>query len=70
MLEAPKYKSYTEDEWFRMLECAGFKKYYRFGRKPRYNNMRKVVAPLYKDFNHPLARLLYNDGSINVVVTK
>ena len=70
ILEAPEYKSYTEAQWFSMLEKAGFKEYYRFGRTPRYNNIRKIYAPLYSNHVHPLARLLYNDGSLSVLATK
>lgn len=70
ILEAPKYKEYTLEEWFGMLKQAGFQNYYRFGRRPRYNNIRKIVAPLYENFDHPLAKLLYRDGSINVIVKK
>jgi ubiquinone/menaquinone biosynthesis C-methylase UbiE len=70
MLEAPEYKSYSESEWFSLLEEAGFKQYYRVFKKPRYRNVRKIFAPLFVEHDHPLARLLYGDGSMNVIVTK
>ena len=70
MLEAPEYKSYSESEWFSLLERAGFQEYYRVFKKPRYRNVRKIFAPLFVEHDHPLARLLYGDGSMNVIVTK
>ena len=70
VLEAPKYKTYSEDEWLSLLKECGFEKIYRFFKKPEYKNIRKIVAPLYYDHQNPLARLLYGDGSMNVVVTK
>ena len=70
VLEAPKYKTYSEDEWFSLLKDCGFEKTYRFFKKPTYKNVRKIVSPLYYDHQNPLARLLYGDGSMNVVVTK
>jgi SAM-dependent methyltransferase len=70
ILEAPTYRSYTEDEWFLILENSGFEQYYRFFKRPKYKNIRKIFAPLYEECEHPLAKLLYNTGSMNVVVTK
>ena len=70
VLEAPKYKTYSEAQWFSLLSDCGFKEIYRFFKKPRYKNVRKVFAPLYYNNKNPLARILYGDGSMNVVVTK
>tara|TARA_B100000029_G_scaffold308804_1_gene301435 strand:+ start:3682 stop:4599 length:918 start_codon:yes stop_codon:yes gene_type:complete len=70
VLEAPKYKTYSEAQWFSLLSDCGFKETYRFFKKPRYKNVRKVFAPLYHNYKNPLARILYGDGSMNVVVTK
>jgi ubiquinone/menaquinone biosynthesis C-methylase UbiE len=70
VLEAPKYKTYTEDEWFELLRQSGFQEIYRFFKRPKYKNVRKIVSPLYYDYQNPLARVLYGDGSMNVVVTK
>ena len=70
VVEAPTYRAFTQSEWFSILESTGFKDYYRFGRKLQYNNVRKIFAPLYFDYNNPLARLLYHDGAMNVVVSK
>ena len=70
VVEAPIYRAYAEDEWFSLLDASGFRDYYRFFKQPKYKNVRKIFAPLYKECNHPLARLLYNTGYMNVVVTK
>lgn len=70
VVEAPIYKTYDEAQFFDLLRKSGFNVFYRFSKRPRYKNVRQIFAPLYEDFNHPLAKLLYNDGSMNVVVTK
>jgi ubiquinone/menaquinone biosynthesis C-methylase UbiE len=70
LVAAPIYRSYTEGEWFALLRAGGFHEYYRFTRRPQYRNLRKIVAPLCERTDHPLARLLYNTGYMNVVVTK
>ena len=70
IVEAPKYNSYTQADFFKLLNEAGFQKYYRFGRAPNYRNVRKIFAPLYVEHDLPLARLFYHDGSINVLANK
>ena len=70
VVEAPIYKTYAEAQFFDLLRKSGFNVFYRFSKRPKYKNVRQIFAPLYEDFNHPLAKLLYNDGSMNVVVTK
>ena len=70
IVQAPQYMSYTEAQWFTLLEDNGFKRYHRVFYKPHYRNVRTIFAPLYYEHDHPLARLFYGDGSMNVVVTK
>ena len=70
VLEAPKYKTYSEAEWLSLLKDCGFTEIHRFFKKPKYKNVRKIVSPLYYNHQNPLARILYGDGSMNVLVTK
>jgi ubiquinone/menaquinone biosynthesis C-methylase UbiE len=71
LVKAPKYVGYTEAQFGEMLTRAGFSEWYRFPKKLRYDNIRKVLAPLYFDYQDPLARLLYNDGgTFNIVAAK
>lgn len=70
-LQAPTYQLFSEEEFAGMLNAVGFSSWRRVAKAPNYKNMRKIVAPLYKNFEHPLARLLYGNGGVmNFVVTK
>lgn len=69
-LQAPKYNTYTEDDFETMLRQTGFSSWYRVSRRPTYSNIRKVLAPLYHEYRSPLAKLLYGDGMLGFVVTK
>ena len=47
---------------FRMVSCFT---------QPSYHNIRKILAPLYKNYNSQLARILFGDGGVmNFVITK
>jgi len=70
ILQAPIYHNYTEQVFENMLQEAGFESWYRIGQKPFYNNIRRIVAPLYFDFQSDLSRIFYGDGYLNMVVTK
>lgn len=67
---APLYKTYTEDEFLQLLNETGFTSQYRVSKKPHYFNIRAMFAELYKDYDHPLAKLLYGDGLLQIVATK
>ena len=70
VLQAPIYKNYKEVEFNDMLLSAGFKSFHRVPKKPIYNNVRRIFAPLYYDYDSDLSRLLYGDGYLNMVVVK
>jgi ubiquinone/menaquinone biosynthesis C-methylase UbiE len=70
VLQAPIYKNYKENEFKDMLLSAGFKSFHRVPKKPIYNNVRRILAPLYYEYDSDLSRLLYGDGYLNMVVTK
>jgi ubiquinone/menaquinone biosynthesis C-methylase UbiE len=67
---APIYEMYTEEQFIEMLTETGFTSHYRVSKKPHYFNIRGIFAELYKDYDHPLAKLLYGHGLINIVATK
>jgi SAM-dependent methyltransferase len=71
MLCAPIYKMHTEEEFTSILKETGFTSYYRVVKKLKYFNIRKCFTPLYFNYKHPLAKLLYGDGSVlNFVASK
>ena len=70
MFCAPTYKMHTENSFTNLLKNAGFISWYRVPTKVDYYNIRKIFAPLYYDYKHPLAKLFYGDGSLNFVITK
>ena len=53
--------SSTEMEGY--LKEAGFKKWKRISRRVPYNNIRKLLSPLYYHQDHELSRLFYGSGS-------
>ena len=68
---SPLYRQTTEKEFINKLKKAGFSSWYRVSKKPKYNNIRKILAPLYKNYNDRLAKILFGDGGmINMVITK
>ena len=70
VLQAPIYHNYKEEDFENMLHEAGYTSWYRVAQKPYYKNIRRIVAPLYFDFQSELSRLFYGDGYLNMVVTR
>jgi ubiquinone/menaquinone biosynthesis C-methylase UbiE len=69
-VQTPVYHTYREAEFEAKLRTAGFSAWHRISRQPAYQNVRKIVAPLYLHYQSPLARLFYQDGTLVMVVTK
>ncbi|KGG12087.1 hypothetical protein EV05_1290 [Prochlorococcus sp. MIT 0601] len=70
-LLAPSYRQSTESEYLKRLSEAGFSSAYRVSKSPKFSNIRKIVAPFYKDYNSPIAKILYGDGGVmSFVVSK
>jgi len=68
---APTYETYTEESISESLTAAGFSSWYRTSKRPVYENIRMVLAPIYDNFKHPLARLLFGQGGVfNIVAIK
>jgi ubiquinone/menaquinone biosynthesis C-methylase UbiE len=69
-MQTPKYLTYTLEEMEELLRSAGFTSWRRLARKPTYRNVRKVLAPLYHEYDSPLAKLMYGEGSLILIATK
>lgn len=69
-MQAPLYKMYSEAEFVGMLREAGFSSWRRITRKPIFGNIRKILTPLYDEYDSNLARLFYGEGMQNFLVTK
>jgi ubiquinone/menaquinone biosynthesis C-methylase UbiE len=69
-VQTPVYHTYRAAEFEAKLRKAGFSSWRRISRKPVYQNIRKILAPLYLHYQAPLARLLFMDGTLVVVATK
>ncbi|MBI4676490.1 MAG: class I SAM-dependent methyltransferase [Elusimicrobia bacterium] len=69
-LQAPAYREDSEEEVVSELRRQGFSRIERLSRYPRYGNIRRFLSPLYNDYRHPLARLLYGSGLIQLKAVK
>lgn len=69
-MQTPKYLTYSVTEMDDLLRQAGFSSWKRLSRKPTYRNVRKVLAPLYHEYDSPLAKLMYGEGSLILIATK
>ena len=67
---APKYKTYNEKNLKILLKKIGFKKIYRIKKKVSFFNIRRLLTPIYHHFDNEIARALYGDGIIHLVVEK
>jgi SAM-dependent methyltransferase len=69
-MQTPKYKTYSFQEATELLRDAGFSSWRRIARKPVYQNVRKILAPLYHRYDSPLARLMYGEGGLIFIAIK
>ncbi len=67
---APKYKMYDEKDLILKLKKIGFKDIYRVRKPVRIKNMRRFLAPFYSKYDHEIARVLYGEGNISLMITK
>ena len=68
---APLYRQTKEKDFYNKLDVVGFKKYYRISNKPKYNNIRKILEPIYSSYKSTLSRIFFGDGGVmNIVVIK
>lgn len=67
---SPIYKSYSEKKLKRELNKIGFKSVKRIKREPRFTNIRKILSPMYSNYNHEISKLLLGEGNIALVAKK
>ncbi len=61
-VQAPLYLETTEEEMRKFLTDHGFEGVVRLKKYPIQHNIRRYLAPLYYEDEHPIAKLLYGDG--------
>lgn len=69
-LQAPVYHETSPDELSTWLKGHGFTHVERLTRYPRYRNVRRFLSPLYHEYDHPLARLWYGSGFVQLRAVK
>lgn len=72
-LQAPTYHDFdfTEAQVRGWYESAGFSEIRRLSRYTRgFRNLRRFLAPLYWQHDHPLARLWFGEGYLQMIGTK
>lgn len=60
---SPINRGLTTRELEGYFETAGFRNWRRLSRQVPYNNIRKLLAPMYYHQQHEFSRLFYGDGS-------
>ena len=70
LILAPKYKTYNEKKLKKLLYRIGFKNIYRIKKKVKYENIRRLLSPLYYNYDNEISKVLYGEGNINLVMTK
>jgi len=69
-IQAPVYHENSEEELVAWLKQNGFAKIERLTRYPRYRNVRRFLSPLYYEYHHPVARLFYGSGFVQLKAIK
>ena len=68
---APLYRQTKEKDFTSKILDLGFRNCQRISTTPKYKNIRKIVEPLYTDYNNDLAKIFYGDGGVmNFIVMK
>ena len=67
---SPKYKTYNEKFLKTYLKKIGFKKIYRIKKKVKFSNIRRMISPVYYQYDNEIAKALYGDGIIHLMVEK
>ena len=69
-ITAPVYLEHSEEELVNWLTLQGFTGVERLSRYPNYRNIRRFLSPLYLHYDHPVEKLLYGSGLIQLKATK
>ncbi|MFQ5713603.1 MAG: class I SAM-dependent methyltransferase [Candidatus Scalinduaceae bacterium] len=69
-LQAPTYEEFSEIQIRSWFKKQGFVDVKRLSRYPQYNNIRRFLSPLYFNYKHELAVLLFGEGVIQMIGKK
>jgi hypothetical protein len=53
-----------------MLEKADFRNYSRLKRTPTFNNVRKILAPVYGNYESEISKILFGTGALLYIAEK
>ena len=67
---SPKPDLYDEKILKKKLYSMGFKNFKRTPIKPKFQNIRDLLAPFYFRYNHDLSKFIYGDGQIRFTIQK
>ncbi|NQV72890.1 methyltransferase domain-containing protein [bacterium] len=70
-IQAPVYDYTRYDDLIELLASLGFTNFQRVrGEYFEFPNIRRYLAPLYSDFEHPFSQILGGDGMLKVIAVK
>ena len=69
-IQTPIYIENSAEEVINFLKERGIKKVERLTKYPHFNNIRKFLAPLYEQYDHPYSKTFYGSGKIQLKVFK
>jgi ubiquinone/menaquinone biosynthesis C-methylase UbiE len=62
-IAAPLYLEHSEEELTKAFNSFGCSKVTRLTRYPKLSNLRRILSPLYEQYDNPFAKLFYGDGA-------
>lgn len=69
-MQAPIYAELTEQELREFLTEHDFKDIRRITRYPRFQNLRRFLAPFYNAYDNKWSRIFFGEGEPQIVATK
>ena len=67
---SPVYLEHSYDEIKQFLEDIGFSNIKRLQRYPKFNNLRRFLAPLYSDYTSKWSKILYGSNMPHILAQK
>lgn len=69
-ITTPIYDENSEEEIVEWLKGNGFSKIERLTRYPKYKNIRRILSPIYYNYNSRYSKLLFGSGNIQIKSVK
>lgn len=69
-IKAPAYNDVPEADFLAVLDEFGFQERRRVHHYQNFSNARRFLAPLYNEYESPLARLMYGEGMLEYFATR